>query len=56
MRYPFLLLGLMLYGGGAVAPGQNRYAGHPVLAEDVTPAQGDRSDPYPCVSADLKFR
>jgi hypothetical protein len=44
MRYPSLLLGLMVCGGGAVAPGQNRYAGNPVVAEDVTPTQ---RDPYP---------
>ena len=46
MRYPFLLLSLMVCGGWAVAPGQNRYEGNPVVAEDVTPTQGDRSDPY----------
>ena len=47
MRYPFLLLSLMVCGGWAVAPGQNRYKGNPVTAEDLTPTQGDRSGPYP---------
>jgi hypothetical protein len=37
MRYPFLLLSLMVCGGWAVASGQNRYEGNPVVAEDVTP-------------------
>jgi hypothetical protein len=37
MRYHLLPLSLMVCGGWAVASGQYRYEGHPVVAEDVTP-------------------